>query len=42
MSAAKKIEAGMPGGPQLPDDFEYEFPLHSLLFDDERILRNLT
>jgi hypothetical protein len=41
MSAAK-IEAGIRDGSQLPDDYEYEFPQHSLLFDDERILRNLT
>jgi hypothetical protein len=29
-------------GSRRPDDFEYEFPQHSLLFDDGRILRNLT
>jgi hypothetical protein len=39
MTAGKK-EAGIGDGPQFPDDFEYEFPQRSLLFDDERILRN--
>jgi hypothetical protein len=41
MSVAK-IEAGLRDGSQLPGGFEYEFPQHSLLFDDERILRKLT
>ncbi|TMQ77270.1 hypothetical protein ACCUM_3304 [Candidatus Accumulibacter phosphatis] len=37
MFAAKRA-AGVRDG----SHFEYEFPQHSLLFDDERILRNLT
>jgi hypothetical protein len=41
MSAAKR-EPEKREGSRHPGDFEYEFPQHSLLFDDERILRNLT
>jgi hypothetical protein len=41
MFAAKR-ETGLGDGAQHPDDFEVEFPRHSLLFDDERILRNRT
>jgi hypothetical protein len=40
--AAGKKGSGIGDGSQLPGGFEYEFPQHSLLFDDERILRNLT
>jgi hypothetical protein len=41
MSAAKR-ETGIGDGAQHPDDLEVEFSQHSLLFDDERILRNRT
>jgi hypothetical protein len=41
MSAVNR-ETGIGDGAQYPDDLEYEFPQQSLLFDDERILRNRT
>jgi hypothetical protein len=41
MPAAKR-ETGIGDGTQYPDNFEYKFPQYSLLFDDQRILRNRT
>jgi hypothetical protein len=39
MPVAKR-KSGTRDGSRHPDDFEYEFPRHSLLFDDECILRD--